>query len=63
MKTQKAAVWVAVGVGTGVAMGATTQALAEWICIGTIAGAVIGVALSLLDKATPEGSGPNPRQQ
>jgi hypothetical protein len=63
MKTQKVAVWLAVGVGVGVAMGAATQALAIWICIGTIAGAAIGVVLSLLGKATPDGSCPTPRHQ
>jgi hypothetical protein len=62
MTTQKAAVWVAVGVGAGVAMGAATQALALWICIGAIAGAAIGLVLSLVGKATPDSFCPTPPQ-
>jgi hypothetical protein len=45
MKGQKIAVWIAVGIGGGVAIGAGTHAMAVWICIGVVAGAVIGAAV------------------
>jgi len=36
------AVWMAVGIGAGVAIGTATHALALWMCSGIVAGALIG---------------------
>jgi hypothetical protein len=46
MKGQKIVVWIAVGIGVGVAIGASTHAIAVWICVGVVAGAVIGAAVA-----------------
>jgi hypothetical protein len=46
MKGQKIAIWIAVGIGVRVAIGAATHSLALWICIGVVAGAVIGAVAS-----------------
>jgi hypothetical protein len=45
MKGQKAAIWMSVGIGVGVAMGAATHSMAIWICIGVVVGAAIGAVL------------------
>jgi hypothetical protein len=45
MNGRKMAVWVAVGIGAGVAMGAATHSMAIWICFGVVAGVAIGAIL------------------
>lgn len=37
-------VWIAVGIGAGVAKGAAARSLALWICVGIVAVAAIGAA-------------------
>ena len=36
------AIWIAVGIGAGVAIGAGTHQLALWLCVGVVLGAVVG---------------------
>ena len=38
------AVWIAVGIGAGVAIGTAAHSMALWICIGVVAGTAIGAA-------------------
>lgn len=44
MNGRTIAVWIAVGIGAGVVMGAAARSLALWICVGIVAGAAIGAA-------------------
>jgi fatty acid desaturase len=53
VKGQTVAVWTAVGIGVGVAIGAATHSLAIWICIGAVAGVAIGAALGRPKKSGP----------
>jgi hypothetical protein len=46
MKGQKMAVWIAVGIGVGVAIGAATHSMPIWICVGVVAGAAVGAVTS-----------------
>ena len=50
MKRQTAAVWMAVGIGAGVAIGTATHAMPEWTCIGAVVGAAMGVILGKFGK-------------
>jgi hypothetical protein len=64
MKSQKMAVWIAVGIGAGVAIGAATHSMALWICIGVVAGAAIGAAArrSTERRSRSQVAGPDDRR-
>ena len=45
MTDKKSAIWISVGIGVGVAIGAATHSMALWMCLGLVVGAANGVVL------------------
>ena len=47
MNGRKLAVWIAIGIGAGAAIGAAFDNMGVWVAIGVAAGAGIGAAMSV----------------